>query len=116
MKMAELSHYDADGRVTAFLTVPESMVDLQMNQVVYGRADPATEYVLDRTIALRPACPAVLDGLTLSGIVVPSTLFINDQPFDITEQTVALTFNHPGTYRLRLVCWPYIDGSFTVER
>lgn len=116
MKMAQLSHYDAQGRITAILTVPESMIDLQMDDVVYGKANAATEYVLDRTITPRPPCPAVLAGSTLSGMPVPSTLFINDKPFAITEDSATLTFANPGVYRLRLVCWPYLDGIFDVEQ
>lgn len=116
MKMIDLSVYDASGRVTAFMTVPDSMVNLQHDNVVHGRVDPATEYVADRTILPRPACPATLAGSTLSGMPVPSTLFINDKPFAITEDSVTLAFPNPGVYHLRLVAWPYLDGHFEVEQ
>lgn len=115
MKMADLSHYDTAGRIIGTLTVPESMIDLQIDGVVYGRADPATEYVVDRTITPRPVCPAVLDGLTLSGVPVPSTLIINGQPFEVSSEVVDLEFPHPGSYALRMVKWPYLDGVFEVN-
>lgn len=114
MKLVEMSVYNEAGRVTSFITVPESMANLQTDNVVYGRVDPATEYVLDRTATPRPPCPATLSDLVLSGVVQPCTLFINDTPFEVTSDTVTLSFTNPGVYHLRLVKWPYLDGNFEV--
>jgi hypothetical protein len=62
--MMIFSKYDSTGKVLWHGAVPDTMLDMQDDTIVFGAADPATEYVLDRTIVPRPACPAVLDGTT----------------------------------------------------
>lgn len=116
MKLLDLSVYDESGRITSFMTVPDSMVNLQTDNVMFGRSDPATEYVLDRTIVPRPVCPATLSGTVLSTMPAPCTLFINAVPYEVDEDTVTLTFPRAGTYRLRVVAWPHLDGNFVIEQ
>lgn len=113
--MPYFSRYDAVGRILHFAEVPSSMLVLQDDDIVYGIADPETEYVLDRTIVPRPPCPASFAGSVLTGLPVPCTLTINGQVYDVTEATVTLDFPHPGLYEIRVACWPYLNATFSVR-
>lgn len=116
MNDANLTRFDASGKITCLVTVPASMRDLQGPNHIDGHFDAQTIYVVNGQALARPACPAVLDGFTLREMPAPSTLLINDQPHAVTEATVELAFAHPGVYTLRVVCWPYIDGNYTLTR
>jgi hypothetical protein len=112
--IVKLFFYDTSGRITMVGACPESMVPLQEGDHYQGEMDPSTEYIVDGKPAPRPTCPAALSGFTLSGMPVPSQLFINDVAHDVTEASVDLEFPQPGKYDLRVVAWPYLDGRFTV--
>lgn len=121
---AIFTQYDpATGKPTMWASVPADMLPIQQDNIVFGRVNPATEYVLDRTITPRPACPATLartvteagEGpLCLINVALPATLFINGQSFEVDSETVELEFPNAGTYAMRLEHWPHLDGHFEV--
>lgn len=110
-----LTSYDDNGRIISMHTVPQSMRDIQVGNFLDGHFDSATHYVAGGQAAPRPPCPAVLDGRTLKGLPLPAVLHVNGNTYEVTEDTVELAFSTPGQYSLRLVCWPYLDGNFTVR-
>lgn len=110
-----LTRYDNSGRIIANHTVPQSMRDIQVGNFLDGHFDSATHYAVDGQAVPRPPCPAVLDGFTLSEVPVPSTLIVNGQSFEVTEAAVELSFSKPGQYNLRIACWPYLDGNFSLR-
>lgn len=110
-----LTSYDDNGRIISNHTVPQSMRDIQVGNFLDGHFDSATHYVVGGQAVPRPPCPAVLDGLAFNGMPASSTLVVNGQSFEVTEATVELTFSKPGQYNLRIVCWPYLDGNFSVR-
>ena len=75
-----------------------------------------THYVLDGQLEPRPAQSTQLTGLTLTALPANATLHIDEQAYPLTDTTVELDFPLPGTYRLRVTCWPYLDwtGEATV--
>lgn len=80
-----------------------------------GQAYQTTHYVDGGELTERPTSPVSLSGLTLQGVPAGSTLTINGERYE-AEGDVELEFPLPGTYRLRVECWPYKDweGEVTV--
>ena len=73
-------------------------------------------HVVDGQLQPRPTQSTQLTGLTLTALPANATLHIDDQAYPLDDTTVALDFPLPGTYRLRVTCWPYLDwtGEVTV--
>ena len=73
-------------------------------------------YVSDAQPTERPTQSTQLTGLTLTALPANATLHIDDQAYPLDDTTVDLDFPLPGTYRLRVECWPYLDwtGEVTV--
>lgn len=65
-------------------------------------------YILNGEVTERPASPVSRTGLTLLDVPVGSKLYINGVSYD-AEGTVELEFTLPGTYSLRVECFPYLD-------
>jgi hypothetical protein len=84
---------------------------------VEGRWDSRAYYIVKGEPTERPPSPVRLTGLTLQGVPAGSTLTIasaslstsNGARYDNVEGDVELEFPLPGTYRLRVECWPYKD-------
>lgn len=116
--MPTISFYDAaTGRLDGWIDAPRDILDL--NKVgrswVDGRFEGGTHYVRDGAAILRPANPAVLTGLQLSGLPVPCTIRINGTAYPCSEAVADLQFDQPGTYAVRVEAWPYLDKEFNVE-
>lgn len=69
----------------------------------------------DEGLTLRPSQKTVLEGNVISGIPVPATLTINKETYSIDEPVVELEFDQPGTYKIRIESWPFLDKEFTYE-
>lgn len=113
--MTAFASYDDTGRILFKGDVPGSMLHLQPGNIYAGEVDIASDYIVDRQPMRRPSFPAKLTGTTLSDLPEPCTLTINGQPFEVTSETVELAFPHPGSYLIRVVKWPYLDGVFEVN-
>jgi hypothetical protein len=53
--------------------------------------------------------------MVLTAVPFPSVLHINGQAYDVDEDTIDLEFSNPGAYRLKLICWPYLDGEWVIH-
>ena len=117
--MEKITFYDADGRITGVMSGPpasvQATVDYLKEPFVEGEGNLETDYVNNGMLASRPACPAVFDGRTLSGLPVPSLIKINEQDYPCEASTVELEFDQPGKYRVVIKAWPYLDKEFTIE-
>lgn len=117
--METVSFYDADGHIVGVMSGPHDCIVAtgQHNQQrwVDGRSDPDTHYVKQGVLTPRPQNPAVLDGGTLSGLPVPSTINIGGVDYPCDEPVAELAFDQPGTYRIVVRAWPYLNKEFTVE-
>ena len=113
--------YTATGRIFQTCTTPnpdEITPILQAGQSfiqVDGAVDDARYYVLGGSAQPRPEQQTTLDGLTLSGLPVPSTIHINTQSYPCETDTEDLAFDQPGTYSIRVESWPYLDKEFTID-
>lgn len=73
-----------------------------------------THYVLDGEVALRPANPAALAGMVLSGLPIPSTVTINGITYGVDDGTLEMSFPRAGSYSITVTSpFPFLDASFT---
>jgi len=115
-----VTFFDVTGR---FLQVLEGDFNLVIEPTAATLAMPYIEghysyedWLENGTVQKRPACPASLNGTTLHDVPANSTIAINDQTYDCEDGgTVELEFDQPGTYHVRITCWPYLDGEFIYE-
>jgi hypothetical protein len=82
---------------------------------VDGKWDSRTHYILNGEVTERPASPVTRTDLTLQGVPNGATLWINGERYE-AEGEIELEFPLPGSYSLRVECWPYKDweGEVTV--
>ena len=108
--------YEPSGRIRSLISVSRDMSDFYPNCVwVDDDAGWETHYIdltdPDNPIpAERPASPVSRTGPTLLDVPVGSTLWINGTPYP-AEGTVELEFTYPGTYSLRVECFPFLDWT-----
>jgi hypothetical protein len=84
---------------------------------VDGTFDRGEYYILNGQPTERPAAPVTRTDLTLQGVPAGSTLTIasaslstsNGERYENVEGDVELEFPLPGSYSLRVECWPYKD-------
>jgi hypothetical protein len=69
----------------------------------------------DKHYALRPTQECFMEGLFIKNIEVPSLIYINGDRYIVDEPVVELEFDQPGTYKIRIESWPYLDKEFTYE-
>lgn len=112
--------YDSDGRIVMGMTAPEATAQLnvqpghQLLRVPPG-LDIEAHYVDGGTWQPRPQCAAQLEGSRLVDLPAPCKIRINDAAYDCPDATADLEFDQPGTYRVVVSAWPYMDKEFTVE-
>ena len=118
--MIDVTYYDKSTGVLgeAWFYPSEESKDLnvQGRDYVDGKWDSRTHYILNGQATERPTSPVTLSDLTLLGVPAGSTLTIasaslstsNGERYD-AEGDVELEFPLPGTYSLRVECWPYKD-------
>ena len=82
-----------------------------MDSVMEGDYSNLTHYILNGQPTERPASPVTIDGRTLSDVPPSSTLWIDGESYE-AEGDVELDFVMPGTYKLRVVCFPYLDWEY----
>lgn len=119
--MIQCTEYDlATGRLGMCMEYPnQEFMDVNSREGisrVLGHYSQATHYVSSDAVLERPTQATALDGLTLTDLPAPCTLWIDSTAYSITEPTVTLDLPLSGAYPLRVEAWPYIDwtGSVTV--
>jgi len=75
---------------------------------VDGTFDRGEYYILNGQPTERPASPVTRTDLTLFDVPNGATLWINGVRY-AAEGEVELEFPLPGSYSLRVECWPYKD-------
>lgn len=111
--MSKITYCDAAGRLleTFSYTSDETM---QLNTVgrlfVEGEYNGATHYILNGQIAERPASPVTRYGRVLNNVPNGSIVWCDGQAYPATGN-VTLEFPLPGTYALRVECFPYLDWT-----
>lgn len=118
--------YRADsGEILRIASAPE--VEAERN-VLPGEAfilsdvlpDPRAQYVVDGALVSRPAGPAALVGNELQNLPVPALIVVQStlsrRVFYSGEATQALSFDFPGTYRVWVQAFPYLDTEFSLTQ
>lgn len=116
--MPAMSFYDSTGRLTGWLNGPQEQLDINKagRLWVAGVFEPETHYVKAGMAMLRPENPTVLTWHTLRLVPAGATLTINKgAPHIVQDGAAELQFDQPGTYKVQLSCWPYLDKEFTVD-
>ena len=109
--MDTVSYYDTTGKILhTYSGLCLDRVDAEHPELfrVDGIHSGKTHYILNGEVTERPASPVNRADLTLLGVPEGSKLWINGKSYD-AEGTVELEFPLPGTYRLRVECFPYLD-------
>ncbi|MFE1601640.1 hypothetical protein [Methylobacterium sp. ID0610] len=70
----------------------------------------------------KSSCPATLDGHTLRNLPIPCNVEVSVPLYDAprvyriaSPADLTLSFEHPGSYRVRVISAPHTPGEFTVE-
>jgi hypothetical protein len=111
--MTHFAIADASGRIVVTGHAPAFHIDIQTppdgGSVVRGKASLEDHHVVDGAIALRPVNPARLDGTTLTGLPVPSTVRINGKPYVVDDGVLEMRFPQPGRYAIEVESpFPYL--------
>ena len=118
--MKTFSLYDADGRIFSMCSLQQDLIDdvANLNQAighVEGAVDGSTHYVRDGQVVPRLDNPAILQDRVLSSLPVPCEILINNRRYEATTEMAELEFDQPGSYRVSVQAWPYLDKEFTIE-
>jgi delta 1-pyrroline-5-carboxylate dehydrogenase len=112
---------DASGRIQFLGIVPEGMVEIQTPPVggslVLGTGEIATHRIVDGAIVERPVNPAVLDGMSITGVPAGAIVTIDGTtyPEQVVDGVLELSFSEAGTHAVKLDCWPEQDATFEVQ-
>lgn len=110
---AKATFYDEGSGVFGLCMTFSSQEAFEINtsgkSYVEGHYNADKFYVLAGQPTERPSSPVTLSDLTLMDVPAGSTLWINAERYENVEGNIELEFPLPGTYRLRVECWPYRD-------
>lgn len=112
----EYIEYDNSGRIVGNYNLAPELYELNKDkQLMVGKANPDTHYIKKGQITDRPIQQTKLNGLTLTNLPVPCTIFINGTPYECESDTAELEFDQPTIYTIRVEAWPYQDFEVTYE-
>jgi hypothetical protein len=114
--MQSITFYDPSGRITWFMTAPEETLELNQKAGAFvpGLFSADKHYVKNGEATLRPECPATMNGQTITGIPPNGLVTVGEQTYTVLDGTAELQFDQPGTYKVLVSCWPYLDKEFTI--
>lgn len=111
--------FNSAGRITRTGTCPSSMLPLQGDLIIEGQANDDTQYV-DKSpagewlVTSKPPMPISVNGLTISNIPIPATVFIAKQVFEVNDGTLELEFDTPGPHQIRVEAFPYLPAVVSI--
>ena len=116
--------YDETGKISANFRMGKVFYDIQdFTGVMHvlGEGDRNTDYVTNpgtdtAAITARPVSTASIDGMQVSAVPVGSLVTIDGTAYTdpVTDGVLELSFAFAGSHTVVLVCWPYLDITFTV--
>lgn len=116
--MNAISFYDDDGRIVAVAKGDAVMIHATKEHAT----DPWVNgewgddyYILNERPTPRPPCPAALNGMQLTDVPIGATVDINGSRYTADDTTIDLEFMYPGTYKIVVSLFPYLDGEFEIE-
>ncbi len=109
--MISISEYDISSGKIEWVKSFSDQESYELNNSiphVFGSFDRDLYFIKDGQPTERPASPVTRTDLTLFDVPNGATLWINGVSY-AAEGDVELEFPLPGTYSLRVECWPYKD-------
>lgn len=117
--MASISLYNPNGEIHTLISGDDAAIQTTIENTtelwVYGAWDGLTKYVANGEVLDRPTNTITVSGLILNNVPVPATVFIDNVPYETNESTVELEFSFPGTHKVKVVSFPYLDAEFEIE-
>lgn len=122
-----IKYSKSSGRILERGSVPPDMLSIQENEtvgIVEITADLVIKpplsmyYVVQGALVTRPISPIEQNNMIFTNI--PTDLLesgkvtIEDKEYDLTDNTLEVSFNLPGTYVVKFNTFPYSDTTFTV--
>lgn len=114
--------YDDKGKILVSGECLEDSFDYQLPLypegvgIINASSSPENDYVLDGEVTPRPKMPLEIDGLTILGVPPNSEITIEDESYPCPDGgDVTLNFQHPGTYIVKVSCFPYLDKEFEID-
>lgn len=111
--MTDISNYNPHtGEITAWSSLYQRGLLNETAPYIEGHIPSEFNYIDltdpdNPTPTERPTSPVSRTDLTLLDVPEGSKLYINGESYD-AEGTVELEFPLPGTFRLRVECFPYL--------
>ncbi len=110
--MDSLTEYETEtGQIFMAYSFPsgeDGIIRREGFSYVSGFYTNTDHYMLNGQPTERPPSPVTLTELTLHGVPNGATLWINGVSYS-AEGEIELEFPLPGTYSLRVECWPIKD-------
>lgn len=117
--MKEISIYDSDGRIHTVISGDDVAIEATIQNIteqwVDGNWFEKNKYIFNGQVLDRPENTTIVSGLTMNNVPVPATVFIDNVPYKTNEATIELEFSFPGTHKIRVVSFPYLDAEFEIE-
>lgn len=121
-EMQRYATYDSEGRIVGVLSCPAGMgeVNIRLNTrlpaiEVPCLVSPEENFVSGGKLQFRPAGLATLEGHVLSGVRAGAVVVIDGKEYVADGTDIELHFSIPGSYRVAVNSWPYLDQEFIVE-
>lgn len=117
--MKSISIYNDIGEIHTTIQGDELSIQATIDNITDGWVEgdwfQKNKYVANGEVLDRPANPTTVSGLTLNNVPVPATVFIDNVPYETSESTVEIEFSFPGTHKVKVVAFPYLDAEFEIE-
>ncbi|MCX5470468.1 hypothetical protein OSH04_01930 [Alcaligenes sp. A-TC2] len=120
MENAYISSFDDQGRYVASiwghpLYVLAPSAQAWPHHTADGRFDESW-WFNGMEVVKRQACPATVEGAVLLDVPPDSKILIEGVSYEcIDGGEVELSFDQPGSYEVKVICWPYLEGVYIVE-
>ncbi len=118
--MTHFVSYASNGRILWFGLCPSHMLNIQGALVIAAKAiDDRRQYVKDGVVIDRPINPVTVlinqSAVTLQNLPVPSEVTLEDDIYKVEDGELEIVFSYPGTYRIYIKSFPYLDKEIVIE-
>jgi len=127
--MPTYTKYNIDGKILQTVSCPAFLRDAQVQTgelIIDGDCDTRNDYIKDGKITKRPAMSTVIDKTTITADTsdkatitkVPKGTKVIIAGVDqgtCDDGTVEIKADFKGSYKVKLVCWPYLDKEIIVD-
>jgi hypothetical protein len=129
--VSSITVYNSAGKIVKVVLAPPDMLDMQVMEGefgLYGDSNIYTQYVDEGVVVDRPTQLTALDKLTLisngtesitiasapSGTFTATNTTTRETVTGPISGTDTFSTTVPGTYKIRIESWPYLDFETTI--